>query len=197
MSRKLTEICNLCVTGSKVLCVKDGCVSACVPGQIKLDCFLGFIGTCDNGCQTYVCGACVSSGGGGDPPPENQAHFTDFSSAQLRSFLNSRFLDKHLELDPHNLAEDQLMDLVKEHWNDSSFHLIKHNGSVVTPLPLSDKSPKLQIGHMGEIEGLIAVVGAVGMGAGQASLLKVQDSKPVFMKMEGDINVEGREASEL
>ncbi len=197
LSNKLTEPCSLCVTGSKVLCAKDGCVPSCVPGQIKLDCFLGFLGICDNGCNKYVCGACASGGGGDAPPPENRAHFTDFSSAQLRSFLNSRFLDKHLEIDPHSLADGQLMNLVSAHWNDSSFHLVKNNGSVVTPLPLSDKLPKLYIENMGEIEGLSAAVGAAGMGAGQAALLKVQEPKPVFMKMEGDINVEGRQTGEL
>lgn len=50
---------------------------------------------------------------------------------------------------------------------------------------------------MGGIEGLIAAVGAAVMGANQAALLKVQDSKPVFMKTEGDINVEGRQPGEL
>ena len=196
LKNRLTSCVSLCVTGHKVLCVRDGCQPVCVPGQIKLDCFLGFIGICDNGCNKYVCGACASGGGGGGPPPENQ-HFTDFSSAQLRSFLNSRFLDKHLQVDPHNIDDNQLMELVKAHWNDSSFHLIKNNGSVVTPLPLSDKSPKLHIEDMGEIEGLSAAVGAAGMGAGQAASMPVQDPKPMFMKMEGDINVEGKQADEL
>ena len=89
------------------------------------------------------------------------------------------------------------MELVKAHWNDSSFHLIKNNGSVVTPLPLSDKSPELQIKDMGEIEGLSAAVGAAAMGAGQAASMIVQDPKPVFMKMEGNINVEGGAPNEL
>ena len=61
----------------------------------------------------------------------------------------------------------------------------------MTPLPLTDKSPRLHIQDMGEIEGLSTAVGAAGMGAGQAALLKVQDTKPMFLKMEGDINVEG------
>ncbi len=83
------------------------------------------------------------------------------------------------------------MDLVKAHWNDSSFHFIKNSGSAEMPLILSDKSPKLLIEDMGETEGLGAAVGAAGMGARQAAFMKVQYSKPPFMKTEGDTNVEG------
>ena len=89
------------------------------------------------------------------------------------------------------------MELVRAHWNDSSFHLVKNNGSVVTPLPLSDQLPKVRIEDMGEIEGLSAAMGAAGMGAGQAASMIVPDPKPVFMKMEGDINVEGGAPNEL
>ena len=53
-----------CVTGTKVLCSKDGCAPACVPGQINFSCLFGVIGICDAGCGKYVCGGCVSGGQG-------------------------------------------------------------------------------------------------------------------------------------
>ena len=62
--RDLRDIFRLCGTGSKILCVSDGCRPACIPGQISFSCFLGVVGICDNGCQKYVCEGCISGGAG-------------------------------------------------------------------------------------------------------------------------------------
>ncbi|KAF2017212.1 hypothetical protein BU24DRAFT_420248 [Aaosphaeria arxii CBS 175.79] len=143
---------GVCVTGSKVLCVRPDCRPACVPGQISFDCFLGVFGICDNGCQKYTCGACLSGGGGPSTPPPDVPQWPNFSAAQTRAFLNSRFLDVQHGLNLESLSEQELQDLIKQHWNDKSFHSIRNNGTVNFPLPISD-IPRGDTPPMGEIEG--------------------------------------------
>jgi hypothetical protein len=82
----------------------------------------------------------------------------NFSAAQSRAFLSSRFLDIHHGLDLESLSDQQLQDLVKQNWNDKSFHSIRNNGTVHFPLPLSD-IPRGDITPMGGIEGLGVATG--------------------------------------
>jgi hypothetical protein len=63
-----------CVTGQKVLCVREGCRGPCTPGAVTMQCFpspfswfsFGILGLCSNGCSTWVCPCISFSGGGGD-----------------------------------------------------------------------------------------------------------------------------------
>lgn len=63
------------------------------------------------------------------------------------------------------------------------------------PLPLSDNLPAIDLDQMGEIEGLAAVL-PWDLGQARAAM-RMSSQRASFMRVEGDVNVEGGVRDEL